>query len=92
MDEAHGGMSTPVKHTAEWQLIETAPLDGSWFLGFRPSRYGVEDTIDVWHLAKNEVGVFWQNAADNALDLAPTHWMPLPAAPSLATPVLEREG
>lgn len=65
-----------------WQPIETAPRDGSWFLGYLASRYGVENTIDVWHLAKIGGKVFWQNKENiGALDFAPTHWRPLPASP-----------
>ncbi|UOF77855.1 hypothetical protein [Bacteriophage sp.] len=63
-----------------WQPIETAPKDGTWVLCFRY----LDDKPDVasafWKPDRGAFGgAFWTYAA---LDNAPTHWMPLPAAPS----------
>jgi hypothetical protein len=68
----------------EWQPIETAPKDGTWFLGFRVSPFA-ECQIQVWHWMKDILPEFqgWQNANDTC-DFEedwPTHWMPLPEPP-----------
>jgi len=65
-----------------WQPIETAPKDGSWFLGYWPECY-FEDRIIAtqWH----DFGLgdpYWLDAPDNRDWTAPTHWRPLPAAPT----------
>ncbi len=69
-----------------WQPIETAPKDGTWFLGYRPVT-SIEDTIDVWHwdprAETDGAPGFWVNAADSNLDNFPTHWRPLPSPPAL---------
>lgn len=56
-----------------WQPIETAPKDGTWIIGATP--HGV--TPLRW-------GVSWddQHWANGCVVYQPTHWMPLPAAPT----------
>lgn len=70
----------------EWQPIETAPRDGTWFLGWKEGR-DIEDTVDVWQWdasVETDTGYgFWVNAADSNLDEHPTHWRPLPAPPAI---------
>lgn len=70
----------------EWQPIETAPRDGTWFLGFM-ERQTLEDTIRVWAWMpwKGCDTPMFYDAADTIEDEQPTHWMPLPPAPE-ATP------
>jgi hypothetical protein len=66
--------------TDAWQPIETAPKDGTWFLGYRPSP-SVQDSIEVWHwdATADTDGApgFWVNAADSNLDAYPALWRPL---------------
>jgi len=66
----------------EWQAIETAPKDGSWFLAFWPV-HSREDQIRVtsYEWAINDgLGAFLD--ADDWCDWTqPTHWMTLPAPP-----------
>jgi hypothetical protein len=64
----------------EWQLIETAPKDGTWVLAFespnmRVVRWG---SVGV-HLFSGRSGDERWN--DGEYDFAPTHWMPLPEPP-----------
>lgn len=66
----------------EWQPIETAPKDGSWFLGFEPRKY-FEDRFRVWRWVETNGFVGFEDAADtNDFDELPTHWMPLTEPPS----------
>lgn len=59
--------------SAEWQPIETAPRDGTWFLAVME---GFVPDVVRWHEGK------WQHDEDGD-SLLPenwplTHWMPLP--------------
>ncbi len=73
--------------TAFWQPIETAPKDGSPFIGF--TKTGFEAIIAVWSWEKDKYNKrpnpyfardgFHAKTDDRANQ--PTHWMPLPAAP-----------
>lgn len=70
---------------AGWQPIETAPKDGTQFLGFDPSKK--YEPYDVWKWDATaptdaEPG-FWVNQADSNLDEFPTCWVPLPTPPAL---------
>lgn len=63
-----------------WQDISTAPKDGTEILvycphGFYVVQWGTAD-IDWWAVDDNKHGPFPLRGA------APTHWMPLPPAPS----------
>lgn len=70
--------------STEWQPIETAPKDGREILAFAQGSHGLNDTFfavaqwangdpDMW----TGSGWFWPFA------IRPTHWMPLPAPPSV---------
>ena len=71
---------------SEWQPIETAPKDGTPILGFMP------DAAIQWQIMPIEMldfgdddGPEWFQADRDdgrALDVEPTHWMPLPHPPS----------
>lgn len=70
-----------------WQPIETAPKDGSPFIGFTKTRFG--RIIAIWSWQKESENKkpnpyfardgFYGKTDDRANQ--PTHWMPLPAAP-----------
>lgn len=66
-----------------WQDIETAPRDGSMFIGFRNGR------VEVFRRIAAPGGDYWNCATECRLtsserETMPTHWMPLPAPPSSA--------
>lgn len=68
----------------EWQPIETAPKDGTYVLLFgehsRACRERNRQLTARWD------GRDWESADDGyGIYLKPTHWMPLPTAPSEAT-------
>ena len=71
-----------IRGMVEWRPIETAPRDGSRFLGFGP-----ECGVDFMHYQTGDGGrpegfrdsfirVFSAGVDDH-----PTHWLPLPPAP-----------
>lgn len=65
----------------EWQPIETAPMDGSWILGF-VSNANLPAVIG-W---VNTEWVGWSPIAASEIDSSVwmiTHWMPLPDPPQL---------
>jgi hypothetical protein len=60
----------------KWQRIETAPRDGSYVLGFGPHK--TRGTyIEVIHVYMDKWTIVWMEGYGE-----PTHWMPLPAAPT----------
>ena len=59
---------------SEWQPIETAPMDGTPLL-----LWGWNDVQVGWFCNDRDDDREWINADYD--DLAPTHWMPLPAPP-----------
>ena len=73
---------------SEWQPIETAPRDGRSILIFEPadSDYPQLPRADDWRFA---IG-YWRRTGSwgnrNAARVNPTHWMPLPELPKVATP------
>lgn len=75
----NGSVTGPV---CQWQPIETAPKDGTWVLGCRPTSFR-EDQIDTWQFVHRSCDPpIWINSADsNDEDEQPTHWMPLPPRP-----------
>lgn len=77
--QGNGSVTLPV---CQWQPIETAPKDGTWVLGFRPTSFR-EDQIDTWQFVHRSCDPpIWINSADsNDEDEQPTHWMPLPLPP-----------
>lgn len=79
------GAHVPVQADAckvpQWQPIETAPTDGTRFLGYRDGRYASasrvpRDDCEMWQFGASS------GAAEVAPHLKPTHWMPLPEAPT----------
>lgn len=71
---------------SDWQPIETAPKDGTWFWAFYQKRFA-ECLQDQWKVAKwvgqNNYGdwIGFMDAADHEEFNQPTHWMPLPLPP-----------
>ena len=68
----------------EWQDIATAPKDGTRFLAYQKG----DPIQECWWCEDFPEWTGWQNDYDS--EPAPTHWMPLPAPPSL--PPHEGEG
>ena len=69
--------------TSEWQPIETAPRDGTAFLGWFPGRQGyiARQDVAVCNHVSGKYGRFMVNGHTSYGEM-PTHWMPLPDAPS----------
>ena len=67
---------------AMWQPIETAPKDGTDILVFRPRFDGnyIPQVGQDWWMRASYTGDCW---AKSRADCQPTHWMPLPPAPTL---------
>jgi hypothetical protein len=63
-------------HTADWQLIETAPKDGEDVLLCQDYGDGTfEMVVGAWSDATDE----WRSG--EPFPHKPTHWMPLPEPP-----------
>lgn len=63
-----------------WQPIETAPRDGTHFLGYRrgtvaEAYFVPRDDCEMWAFGRQS------GAYEHWPEVRPTHWMPLPAAP-----------
>lgn len=73
-----GTLPTP-SMTESWHPIETAPKDGTLFIGIDGTQYEVLNQPDRCALGK------WRFTdgkwAGHSINFAPTHWMPLLAAP-----------
>jgi hypothetical protein len=84
---------------AEWQPIETAPKDGTWIVTLAPESIQNGDGPKPFvSTAKwvQETREYWQSAGPRKQELVtedashwsdwedPTHWMPLPRAPTEA--------
>lgn len=73
-------------HEAVWQPIETAPKDGTHFLGYGAPAYsspGIAETYaDEDYLGELYWVLFIRNDAETDC-WEPTHWMPLPEPPSV---------
>jgi hypothetical protein len=68
----------------EWQPIETAPKNGTAFLGYFPGRAGYwarQDVQPVYWLASSEDGRWMSPVSGHETD-RPIHWMPLPPPPT----------
>lgn len=61
-----------------WQLIETAPKDGSWILLWWPY-WNFRVLLGRFYRGQWEAETAISDAADSE---PPTHWMPLPDPPS----------
>lgn len=70
---------------SEWQLIETAPKDGTPILTFYADAHGMRRySIRYW--SSGDWGPRSEGWSDEWRQLrkdSPTHWMPLPEPPSL---------
>jgi hypothetical protein len=84
-----------VEKIANWQPIETAPKDGTWFLMTDGKRMLVahwhkyNNTPEFMAMHPNAIQGRWLSPQDHTeLDIAaadldePTHWMPLPEPPT----------
>lgn len=68
--------AAPVAPADGWQGIETAPKDGTHFLAY-------EDTGDIFRAAYHREGYLMCWGSQPVVQTPePTHWMPLPAAPT----------
>lgn len=66
--------------TSAWQPIETAPKDGTDFLGYRDGDIGIcyrvlRDDCEMWCFGGKSAAV------EYFPKFRPTHWMPLPSSP-----------
>lgn len=63
-----------------WQPIETAPTDGTVFLGLHGSK-----VREAYRVQRNDCEMWCFGGTSGEVEIAPytkpTHWMPLPAAP-----------
>ena len=71
------------QRVAEWQPIETAPKDGTVFLGYKRGQFREcykvpRDDCDMWCFGGTS------GADDLFPNIKPTHWMPLPKPPAMA--------
>ena len=57
----------------QWQPIETAPRDGTLFVGYRLGKVGPQPIVALCY--GNKHGIFRDDFKDNAYA---THWTPLP--------------
>ena len=67
----------------EWRDIETAPKDGTVFLGYKRGQFREcykvpRDDCDMWCFGGTS------GADDLFPNIKPTHWMPLPKPPAMA--------
>jgi len=71
---------SPAPLAGEWRTIETAPKDGRRFLAFYKGNVG----FFQWQDFGDECPVGWRDSFINVYreGTGPTHWMPVPAAPS----------
>ena len=72
-----------LKGENEWQPIETAPKDGTVFLGYKRGQFREchkvpRDDCDMWCFGGTS------GADDLFPNIKPTHWMPLPKPPAMA--------
>ena len=83
--------AAPTTHPAPvqegWKPIESAPKDGSWILlgYFLEGGGGGSPEVAHWHGQR----LMWCSSSrllNSAGYYSPTHWMPLPAAPSTGEP------
>ena len=61
----------------EWELIETAPKDGTEFVTCNMRQGGVKQLVN-WDKIHNR----WESKGDVIISLQATHWLKLPKNPS----------
>ena len=71
----------------EWQPIETAPKDEVWVLGYSPNM-PISEYPYVMYYEENTYGnpKAWTSISNRGYgqeEIYPTHWMPLPPAPTV---------
>ena len=59
-----------------WELIESAPKDGTEFVACNMRQGGVKELIH-WDIVHNR----WKSKGDILLSLQATHWLKLPINP-----------
>ena len=77
------GENEELRKDAEWRDIETAPKDGTVFLGYKRGQFREcykvpRDDCDMWCFGGTS------GADDLFPNIKPTHWMPLPKPPAMA--------
>lgn len=79
-DEAfrHGYRACEEKNSAAWQPIKTAPKDGTKILGFGDGGC----IASTRYYAPSSRTQMWLNGVNDG-PWEPTHWMPIPAPPTL---------
>ena len=77
----------------DWQPIETAPKDGTWFLAYVPDldcmcwgpyefcAWEVDSWVNVGGNVTRSGPGYWCTT-DTSEPCEPTHWMPLPKSPA----------
>jgi hypothetical protein len=73
-------LTTPPAQPPAWQPIETAPMNGEKFWGYRRGKQGVafripRDDCEMWEFCG------WSADSFAYPEVKPTHWMPLPVMP-----------
>ena len=83
--ETNGATNELENHmcNCEWRDIETAPKDGTVFLGYKLGQFREcykvpRDDCDMWCFGGTS------GADDLFPNIKPTHWMPLPKPPAIA--------
>ena len=79
-----------LKAENEWRPIETAPKDGTVFLGYKRGQFREcykvpRDDCDMWCFGGTS------GADDLFPNIKPTHWMPLPKPPAIDTAMAQGE-
>ena len=74
----------------QWQPIETAPKDGTVFLGYKLGQFREcykvpRDDCDMWCFGGTS------GADDLFPNIKPTHWMPLPKPPAIDAAMAQGE-
>jgi len=70
-----------LRRVTEWQLIESAPRDGSWILGLLDNGDVRRIRSDVFYLPCWTTGEFYQGMNREPVTVEPTHWMPMLVPP-----------
>lgn len=80
-DKSNEGKKEEVRAVNNWQVIETAPKDGTEILVYNDDGevYQASWKIDRWRLAS--AGQHGCGCCGGDAEF-PTHWMPLPAPPT----------
>ena len=75
----------------EWLPIETAPKDGSWFLGFDAKSPMIWGPYELVSWTSDYTGEWYYCAPDTSERTACTHWHPLPKLPDGFSPNWSKE-